>query len=285
MQFIDLHVHSTTSDGTLTPRELAFYAKAKGLSAIALTDHDTTSGVMDCILAGKSVDLTVIPGIELTAHYANKEIHILGYYINPSSAPLLDKLQELVKERDRRNDLVLEKLQALGFDITMADLRAQGDDKSILTRAHFGRALLAKGYVASMDEAFAKYLSGGKPAYVPKQSMDYKTCIDLIHEAGGIAVIAHPLLYGFEPDQLDTFIKDLMSAGLDGLEAIYSRYSTAESMDLLNLCLKYSLVPTGGSDFHGTNKPNLDIGSGYGELRITYDILEGLYLKQKAVHP
>lgn len=285
MQLIDLHVHSTTSDGTLTPRELAFYAKAKGLSAIALTDHDTTCGVMTCIEAGKLVDLTVIPGIELTAHYGSKEIHVLGYYINPNHPKLLSKLEELVRERDRRNDLVLEKLQALGLDVTMADLRSQGDADSILTRAHFGRALLAKGYVATMDEAFSKYLSSGKPAYVPKQSMDYETCINLIHEAGGIAVIAHPLLYGFSTEDLDTFLKDLMAAGLDGLEAIYAKYTSEESVALLSACLKYNLVPTGGSDFHGLNKPNLEIGSGYGSLAITYDVLEGLYLKQKAVHP
>ncbi|MGL4736246.1 MAG: PHP domain-containing protein [Cellulosilyticaceae bacterium] len=285
MQLIDLHVHSTTSDGTLTPRELAFYAKAKGLSAIALTDHDTTSGVMTCIDAGKLVDLTVIPGIELTAHYGSKEIHVLGYYINPNHPQLLGRLEALVRERDRRNDLVLEKLQDLGLDITMADLRSQGDADSILTRAHFGRALLAKGYVASMDEAFSKYLSSGRPAYVPKQSMAYEECIALIHEAGGIAVIAHPLLYGFSTEELDVFLKDLMHAGLDGLEAIYAKYSSEESVMLLNFCLKYNLVPTGGSDFHGINKPNLEIGSGYGSLAITYDILEGLYLKQKAVHP
>lgn len=284
MNLIDLHVHSTVSDGTFTPRELAFYAKAKGLCAIALTDHDSMDGLDECIAAGHLVGLDVIPGIELTGNYKGKEIHILGYYLDRNNQVLKNKLHELILNREARNIKMLENLIDLGFHLTPEDLYPPGATKGVLTRAHFARALYTKNYASSMNEAFDKYLSSDKPAYVKRQSIDYIECIKLIHTAGGIAVIAHPHLYKFDPDSFNTFIKDMTAHGLDGIESIYPKYSDAETVQLFELCFTYNLISTGGSDFHGTNKPNLDIGNGYGQTCIPDKILQGLKHKWEARH-
>lgn len=284
MNLIDLHVHSNVSDGTFTPREVAFYAKAKGLSAIALTDHDSMDGIDACIEAAKLVDLLVIPGIELTGNYKGKEIHILGYYLDKNHPILQEKLKELIITRETRNIKMLTNLIALGFDLTIEDLYPPGTSKGVLTRAHFARALCNKGYASTINEAFEKYLSSDKPAYVKRQSMDYKECINLIHTAGGVAVIAHPHLYRFSPEIFPVFIDDLVKAGINGLETIYPKYSDNETIQLFELCFTYNLISTGGSDFHGTNKPNLDIGTGYGKTYIPFKILEGLKHKWEAMH-
>lgn len=284
MNLIDLHVHSNISDGTFTPREIAFYAKAKGLCAIALTDHDSMDGIDACTDAAKLVDLLVIPGIELTGNYKGKEIHILGYYLDKDHPVLQEKLKELVITRETRNIKMLTNLIDLGFDLTIEDLYPPGTSKGVLTRAHFARALYNKGYASTMNEAFEKYLSSDKPAYVKRQSMDYKECINLIHIAGGVAVIAHPHLYRFSPEVFPTFIDDLVKAGINGIETIYPKYTDNETIQLFELCFTHNLLSTGGSDFHGTNKPNLDIGSGYGQTYIPDKILVGLKHKWEAMH-
>lgn len=284
MNLIDLHVHSTISDGTFTPREVAFYAKAKGLSAIALTDHDSMDGVKECTLAAQLVGLQVIPGIELTGHYKGKEIHILGYYLDENNSVLKTKLQELMLTRESRNLKMLKNLIALGLDLTEQDLYPPDTPKGVLTRAHFARALYAKGYASSINDAFDKYLSSDKPAYVKRQSIDYTECINLIHTAGGVAVIAHPYLYKFDTDAFETFISDLVLAGMDGIESIYPKYSDNQTIQLFELCFTHNLLSTGGSDFHGTNKPGLDIGTGYGHTYVPHNILEGLKHKWEARH-
>lgn len=284
MNLIDLHVHSTVSDGTFTPREVAFYAKAKGLSAIALTDHDSMDGLEDCMAAAKLVDLLVIPGIELTGNYKGAEIHILGYYLDKEHRILKAKLEQLVIDREARNIKMLTNLIDQGFDLTPTDLYPPGTLKGVLTRAHFARALYNKGYASSIDDAFAKYLSSDKPAYVKRQSMDYVECINLIHTAGGVAVIAHPHLYRFSPEKFPIFTRDMISAGIDGIESIYPKYNDEQTIQLFDLCFTHNLISTGGSDFHGTNKPGLDIGTGYGSTKIPEKILEGLKHKWEAMH-
>lgn len=276
MHLIDLHVHSTVSDGTFTPREVAFYAKAKGLRAIALTDHDSIDGIEACLAAGKSVDLEVISGIELSAQYENTEIHILGYAIDPHSPYLLDTLHELLSAREARNTKMLSKFHDLGLSLTLEDLYSASENITVLTRAHFAVALVRKGYVKNMDEAFDKYLLSDRPCYVKRHTLSYKMCIDVIHKAGGLAVVAHPMLYGFPTIKYPSFIKHLADAGIDGIEAIYPKHSEVDSLRFLELCLQYNLVPTGGSDFHGTNKANIDIGVGFGATKVPYDVLEML---------
>ena len=277
MKLIDLHVHSNISDGTLSPSDLALYAKDKRLSVIALTDHDTINGIEECTNKGKEIGLTVIPGIELAAEYTNIEIHILGYYIQPQSTALRQKLDSIIDNRKQRNIQMLDRLNNLGLTITEEDLRIGGPAKAVFTRAHFATALYQKGYVKTRSEAFDLYIGHGKPAYIRRTRP--QTCIETIHAAGGLAVLAHPKLYGFESNQLNHLIKELTALGLDGIETFYPTHNEENIAELLILCESYGLFPTGGSDFHGSNKPGLDIGTGYGELKIPYEILLAMQSK------
>lgn len=276
MKLIDLHVHSTVSDGTLTPSELALYAKSKGLSAIALTDHDTIDGIEECQQKGLEVGVIVVPGIEFSANFYGKELHILGYYLDHHNTHLKKKLEELVVARNARNNEMLDKLTSLGFPLNFNDLYENCADNTILTRAHIAKAMVKKGYVNDLKEAFSRYLGDGKSAYVAKKHLTTKACIDLIHEAGGLAVLAHPMLYGYDQKDITNVIRGLSMEGLDGVECIYSTHSKDEATHLLQICLNLKLFPTGGSDFHGKNKPLLDLGTGYGELTIPFNILEAM---------
>ncbi|MDF2612884.1 MAG: hypothetical protein K0S71_670 [Clostridia bacterium] len=279
MKLIDLHIHSNISDGTLSPSDLAVYAKSKGLSAIALTDHDTISGIEECTQKGIAINLIVVPGIEFAAEYAEREIHILGYYIDSRNPVLKDKLKFIIESRMARNQKMIERLNNLGLSITIEDLGLEGPSEAVFTRAHFAAALYKKGYVKTRSEAFDKYIGSGKPAYVKRFRFTAEECIDTIHKAGGLAVIAHPYLYNLTQEETDLMLKDLTSVGLDGIETFYSTHSKEDVSNLLDLCQKYHLLPTGGSDFHGDNKPGLDIGRGYGELQISYDVLEAMQKK------
>lgn len=279
MKLIDLHVHSTASDGTLSPAEVALYAKEKGLSAIALTDHDTIDGVDECQAKGEEIGITIIPGIEFSADLNGKEVHMLGYYINTHHKPFNEKLKGLIDARENRNQEMLDKLTELGYPLTLDEVCKDLDENTVLTRAHIAKALLEKGYIESRDEAFSRYIGDGKPAFVPKKRFTTKECIDLIHEAGGLAVLAHPLLYGYDKKDVTDILRGLKLEGLDGVECLYSTHTKDDTSHLLQVCKNLDLLPTGGSDFHGQNKPSLDLGNGYGELAIPYDLLEAIQNK------
>ncbi|WP_054741472.1 PHP domain-containing protein [Cellulosilyticum ruminicola] len=281
MKQIDLHVHSNSSDGTLSPEEVVLLAKSKGLSAIALTDHDTVSGVETAIKKGKEIGLTVVPGIEFSADYNGKEVHMLGYYMDYKNPKLLEKLNYLVESRTKRNLQIIDKLATLGMPLTFEDLGEGYGPDTVLTRAHFAAALLKKGYIKTRDQAFNKYIGAGKPAYVARERFTTHECMDMIHNAGGLAVLAHPKLYDFSNSEVTQVIKDLASKGLDGVECIYATHTQNETAHLLQVCKNLDLLSTGGSDFHGDNKPNLELGSGYGHLQVPYDLLEGLQNKLK----
>lgn len=276
MSFIDLHIHSTQSDGTYSPEAIATYAKDKGLSTIALTDHDSIQGVLACQKAGKALGLEVIPGIELSASYGQLEVHILGYHIDIANLDFLHRLESLAQNRYSRNQLILGKLNDLGLLLTMEDLNPENTPHIVLTRAHFASALLKKGYVSHLQEAFDRYLGKGKPAYIPKNHLPAKDCISLIHAAGGVAVLAHPTLYKLNKVNMYNLLNVLISEGLDGIECMYPSYTPAQTKDFIRLCKKYDLICTGGSDFHGANKPNLDLGVGYGNLQIPESFLDKL---------
>ncbi len=276
MKLIDLHVHSNISDGTFSPSELIIYAHEKGLNAIALTDHDTVRGIDECTHKGAELGLTVIPGIECSADYYGTEFHILGYYIDPHYKPLGEQLDALVRSRNLRNTQILDKFCELGLPLTMEDLQEGCPPDTIFTRAHFAAALLRKGYITDRKEAFSKYLGKGKPAYIPRQKVSHKACIDMIHGAGGLAVLAHPLLYGYDYKEITQVLRALKKEGLDGVECLYSTHSKEDVFHLMRLCSELKLFPTGGSDFHGKNKPQLDLGTGYGDLRIPYSLLKAM---------
>ncbi len=277
MGYIDLHVHSNKSDGTLSPSEVVSRAAERGLSAIALTDHDCVAGVFEACAAAKKlsvsgISLRVVSGVEISADYKNRDIHILGLFIDTENPALLDALNAALKARDKRNEKMVKNLQDAGLEITMEDLLF-GTDETVVTRAHFARHLLAKGYVKTWEEAFSKYLDSTTPYYVRREYMMPDTAIRLIRMAGGIPVLAHPLLYHLDADGVRELVKKLKGEGLMGIETIYSKNMGMDEAFLRKLAVKFDLLITGGSDFHGANKPDIEIGVGRGNLRIPEEIL------------
>ena len=270
---VDLHVHSNVSDGTRSPREVVFHAKEKGLHAMALTDHDTVGGLDEAIEAGALYQIEVIPGIELSADFPNDNLHFVGLCIDYKNKDFLTKLTPLRDARKIRNAKMLAQLRDLGFNI------AVDENSDITTRAHFARALLEGGYVASIKEAFDLYLSPGKPGYVKRVTPSPEECIDLIHEAGGVAILAHPTLYNLSMVDLEELIVRLAHYGLDGIEAIYPLHSPEEEAYFIVLARKLNLIISGGSDFHGDNKPGLELGVGYGDLKIPYTVLDRIKIE------
>ena len=273
MKYIDLHVHSNASDGTYTPALLVDYALKKKLSAFALTDHDTISGIEAAINRAKNTSLSIIPGVELSTTYHSKDVHILGLFIDYTSESLINQLNELNNLRSQRNVLMCELLSKEGFDISISQLNEKFQD-SVITRAHFARYLLDKGYITTMKEAFDKYIDKGARCYVPKVKCTPKQAIEMIKKAGGVPVLAHPLLYDFSEEELDEMVVSLKNNGLEGIEAIYSLNQGDDEKNMLHLAQKYHLKVTGGSDFHGSNKPDIDLGVGKGNLLIPFRLLE-----------
>lgn len=280
MKIIDLHVHSTKSDGSFTPTELVDYALEKGLSAFALTDHDTTEGLDEAIdyahklaAANPQKEIEVIPGIEFSTEYMGKDIHIVGLYIDYKSEYFKKYITQFQNSRTLRNIKMCAKLTEHGVPVTYEELQAYFPG-SVLTRAHYAKFLLQKGYVKSMPEAFDRYVGDHAPCFLPREKVTPVQAVKLILKVGGIPVLAHPILYHLSDARLDTLVKELKEAGLVAIEAVYSTYNTAEERQIRGLATKYDLLISGGSDFHGTTKPGLDLAVGYGKLFIPYDILE-----------
>ena len=269
---VDLHTHSTCSDGTCSPEELVAMAKKIGLSAIALTDHDTIDGLPAFQSAGKAYDIETISGIEfaaLWAQYHRPEIHIVGLGFDPSHPALLERMGEIRQSRDIRNQKMCEKLTSVGLPVTLEEVTANaGGD--IITRAHFANVLLQKGYIKKKEDAFSRYISPGLPGYVEREFLTPQLCIRTIKEAGGAAILAHPTLYGLDGGQLESLCGELLSYGLDGIECQYSTFSPRETKEITALAEKLGLLPSGGSDFHGKNKPLIHLGSGKGNLAVPY---------------
>lgn len=277
MKFIDLHVHSTASDGSFTPTEVVHLANEAGMTAIALTDHDTVSGISEAIAAADRTELQVVPGVELSCIYKEKELHILGLYIDHTSESLNTYLTETARKRAARNEEMASAFQADGFDISMDDLTL-GNPKTTITRAHFARALCAKGYVSSPDQAFKKYLNPDRPYYRKRAVITPEEAIRAIRDAGGFPVLAHPCQYKFGWNETEELIVYLRSLGLGGLECYHSSNNPYESGKLRVLADKHALAITGGSDFHGAAKPDIQIGIGRGGLRISAEYLDAIKL-------
>ena len=276
MKYIDLHVHSTCSDGTFTPAGLVSYAVQKGLAAIALTDHDTVEGLEEASAAAVGTGLELVPGIEFSTEYKERDIHILGLDIQPKQTDFAKHLKAFQESRDARNEEMTLRLQNLEhIPITMEALRSAYGD-AVLTRAHFGRWLFDHGYVRSIREAFSRYIGDDCPCFVPRKRTDPRQAIALIRNAGGIPILAHPLLYHLTDAELEELVRYLKEAGLQGIEAIYSSNTGLGESSMRRLARKMNLKISGGSDFHGKNKPLLDLGSGKGNLKIPYEVLEQL---------
>lgn len=275
---IDLHTHSYCSDGTFSPEGLVILAKKQGLSAIALTDHDTIDGLALFLEAGEKHHMETICGIEFAALYNGfhqPEIHIVGLGFDPHNTALLAKLEEIRQSRDDRNERMAKQLTAIGLPVSLAEV-AQNAGGEIITRAHFANVLLEKRLVKDRKEAFAKYLSPGCPGYVQRQFLTPKDCIEAIKQAGGAAVLAHPTLYDLDMPQVEQVCKELIPFGLDGLECRYSTYTAAQAKAVEKIARTLGLLPSGGSDFHGANKPDIQLGKGMGCLQIPYAYWEAL---------
>ncbi|MCD7775803.1 MAG: PHP domain-containing protein [Firmicutes bacterium] len=274
MKYIDLHTHSTASDGSLTPREVVAEAKRAGLSAIALSDHDTTVGVAEAMAAGEELGVEVIPAIELSSE-SKTETHILGFFIDPQNPALLSKLREVREIRERREEDVCAKLNSLGFEITMDEAREVAG-ANILCRAHFAKLMVQKGYCPSVKSAFDEYLSVGKKAYSGIQALTDTEAVKLIKTAGGDAYLAHLNQTHRGHDDLYEYLRRLKSEGLTGIEGYYTEYTDEMGEEYRAMAKELDLCLSGGSDFHGAFKPHISIGRGTGNLRIPYDVLENM---------
>ncbi len=277
MGFIDLHVHSNISDGSLTPAELVDTAKKIGLKAFALTDHDTVAGIPEALSAAKNSSVTVIPGIEISAEYKGIDIHILGLNIDYKNADFVSRVQEYANQRLNRNKKMLTKMQEMGFDITDERIAARFSGVNVITRAHYAILFTELGYTKDNDEAFEKYLNPDCPCYIPRVKVPVTEAVKLILSANGKPVMAHPVLYNKLSDaKLDELTALLKDAGLMGIEAIYSKNKEGDEEKIRLLAEKYNLFITGGSDFHGDAKPGLYMGTGYGNLAIPEELLQNI---------
>ena len=275
MKRVDLHTHSLASDGSLSPAQVVAEAKAEGLSAVALTDHDTMAGISEAVEAAKNSGIECIPGIELSTTWNSTDVHIVGLDIDWKNTYFQKTLSEFQASRELRNEKMITRLQKEGIPIT-AELMEKDFPDSVWTRAHFARFLFDHKYVGSMKEAFDRYLGNHAKCYVPREKVTPFQAIQLIHEGGGKAIFAHPILSGLSKERLESLINELSQNGLDGIETLYVSYTPADELFTKQLAKRYGLKQSGGSDFHGSNKPHIDLGCGKGNLKILYEILEQL---------
>ena len=270
MKRVDLHVHTTASDGTCPPSEVVFMARKLGLAAIAVTDHDTAAGVPAALAAGAECGLEVVPGIEVSVDWRSYGVHILGYFIDPAAPALTALLDWVVAERERRNGLIAAALRADGIPVDLADLERRFPG-AVIGRPHFAAAIAELGLAENVKDAFDRYLSIGKKYFRPREYIPLQQGLDVIRAAGGRAVFAHPLQYRLEDDTLRDLTRTLTDAGAVGMECLYHGYTPEQVEHLRALAAEFGLLVTGGSDFHGTRKENR-----LGEPEVPYSLLQSL---------
>lgn len=270
---IDLHAHTTASDGSLAPEELVRLAKQQGVATLAVTDHDTVAGLQRAIAEGAQAGVEVIPGIEISCLYGKTELHVLGYFINPDDPHLAPALITYQASREERNPRIVQRLQDLGCPLTYAEVKAAAGAATV-GRPHIAQALVRRGYVRSVSEAFDRYLADDAPAYVPRPLPSPAEAIGLIRRIGGIPVLAHPVYTSRLKEPFEQVCATLKALGLLGIEALYSSHSRQQTDRYRSIAKNHGLLVTGGSDFHGGAKPNLLVGTGYGNLTVPRDLLE-----------
>jgi predicted metal-dependent phosphoesterase TrpH len=271
---IDLHVHSNVSDGSDTPEALVDLAVEAGLTAFALTDHDRQDGVAAARRRARQAEIELVPGVEVSCDHAGT-MHMLVYFLEPGEGPLQDELVRLQVARDNRNLVLIERLAELELPVTMDELLAESGGTGA-GRPHVAAILVRKGYATSVQDAFDKYLAKGKPAYMEKERLDPVAAITLALQSGALPVLAHPLSLNLSPAETQSTVEELAGAGLVGLEAIYGRYSREERAELAVTAAHSGLAITGGSDHHGTYKPDLTVGTGRGDLHVPDGALAAL---------
>jgi len=261
MKFADLHLHTSFSDGTWTPEELVLQAQKSGLACLAVTDHDTVEGCARAAAACASVNMEFISGAELTAEHEDTELHVLGYFLDTRNEKLLSEIAKFQVVRQSRIHEMVARVNELGVPLTAESVFALANCKSP-GRPHVARAMAKAGFVKNLDEAFERFLKKGRPAWVPKSKISALEAIELVHQAGGLAVMAHPGL-----NRTDSIIPALVAAGMDGIECFHTKHSTAMSERYLEMADKYNLLVTGGSDCHGFSKGKPLIGT----VKLPYD--------------
>lgn len=272
MELIDLHVHTNASDGALSPSDTVNLAAGKNLAAIAITDHDAINGYCE-IADTYTGKLEIVPGIEFSSKY-NGPVHILGYYLDPDNSGLKAALKSIVDDRDRRNEQIVKNMQEDGISITYDEMKNRFGN--VVGRPHFALILLENGMVSSITEAFERYVGKGMRYWYPRTTLDLETCINLISGAGGIPVLAHPFEYSYKNKTLAELLGVCIRAGIRGIECRHSSHTPGQMMYLEAIADEYGLLKTGGSDFHGTIKPDISLGSGKGEIIVPYSWLENL---------
>jgi len=281
---IDLHTHSTVSDGSEPPERIPELAAEAGCAAVALTDHDSLAGLARAAVAAQRVGVQLVPGCEVSCRRpsgpggasAEGAMHVLCYFVENGEGPLQDELGRLRDDRSGRNHRLVERLGELGVPLTWDEVVAEAGDEAGVGRPHFARVLVAHGAARTIDDAFDRWLAEGRPAYVPKARLDAAEVSTLARASGGVAVLAHPLSLGMGLSALERVVDELAGRGLAGLEATYGSYRAEDRRALRRLAERTGLVATGGSDFHGSFKPDLRVGTGLGDLDVPDDALEAL---------
>ncbi|MDD5482666.1 MAG: PHP domain-containing protein [Kiritimatiellae bacterium] len=275
MSTIDLHLHSTFSDGSFSPEQLVRAAKKAGLAAIALTDHDSVSGVPLFLEACRRENIRGVPGVEISVDYPRGTMHILGYFIDCNSRELNNHIEKLKAGRAARNERIMKKLNNLGIPLTLSEVASFAGEGNV-GRLHFAQALVARGYVKSNQEAFDRYLGKGRSGYVERRRLMPRGGVEMIVKAGGLAVLAHPFTLELNPEALTKLVAELAADGLQGIEVYYPQHNPNLLKRYLALAQRFNLVATGGTDFHGRAMPDIKIGRGFGTLNVPAGVLDRL---------
>ncbi|MDR0816215.1 MAG: PHP domain-containing protein [Desulfovibrio sp.] len=281
MTLIDLHTHTSASDGTDSPAELIAKAHAAGLAAVAVTDHNTVAGLDEAEEAGRALNIVVIRGCEISAFTEHGEMHILGLWLPRDLGPLQKRLRCLRAKRAERNVRIVERLRAIGLDVSMEEVRDEACCENV-GRTHIAAALLRRGYVGNVREAFSRYLEVQERAYLPKDVMTPEEAVRSLAGLGATVSLAHPMLKKYSAGRPENFVARLAGCGLSALEAWHSEQTKADTRACRAIAERFGLGLSGGSDYHGANKPGLQLGVGYGGLRVGCDVLEGLMHMRRA---
>ncbi len=272
MSRIDLHLHTTHSDGSFSAAEVVRLAHQAKVTTLAITDHDTVSGIPEAIATGAELGIDIIPGVEISSRVGDNELHILGYFLNWQDQELSQRLATLRESRHSRNPQIIERLRSLGLDVTYEEVRALAWTDAV-GRPHIARLLMEKHYVISAKDAFDRYLANGRPAYVARELPPPADAIAWIRAAGGVAVLAHPTWATSAGEELEPLLTTLKAEGLGGIEVHYSTHTKRQTTKYLGLAKKLDLLITGGSDFHGITKPDIEVGIGRGGLKVSDKLL------------
>ena len=273
---IDLHCHTTCSDGSDSPWDLVERAKGIGLTAVAITDHDIFRGYSEARAAGAEFGLEIVPGVELSSVYEGRHIHLLTYYADTQNASLNGLMDRAVRERIRRNKAMVRKMEQAGFPVSWRELITRNAGNVMLGRPHVAEILMEKGVLQSIEEGVTKLMGKGGPYFVERYHIPLLEYVRAVREAHGVPVIAHLFQYRMEPDALRKMIAECVDAGLMGLEGMYSTYTTEQEAEVRALAKEFGLIRTGGSDYHGTRKPSIHLGTGLGNLAVPEEFLEQL---------